>query len=164
MFAAAALSLAACTKDVAPTTPDAPVFGKNAAYAQVAIKMAGAGTRADVGYTAGTKEESLINSLSIVLFDKNGNNVGFGSHFEFDKPEEGSTGWDNSENVEHGYNTANNNPIVRITLTPGDAKPAKLYAFVNTDAEFDTEDDLLEATTNALTADGFVMTNSGYYN
>lgn len=157
MLAAAAftLSLASCQKDEAPKgglTSDL-----ESAYAQVKISF-GSTTRAttDGGYDKGTETESTIKSLTILLYDDAGALVGSGTHSE--------TMYDagSDANVAQKYDTK----IVKVTMNPGNAEPAMLYAFVNATASYETEDEAKMAIMNAADiqgTDGFVMTNAGYY-
>ena len=150
------LTLAACSKD--DTTTNTGVKFGDKAYAKVALKMAG-GTRATglAGYLAGTADESTITNLTIMLTDENKNVVGIGTYNTFAYSATDS-------DVEHSYEDL----IIPIMMTPGNATPEKLYAFVNMDAEFSAEKDILDAETGKLNFNicekgKFMMTNSGYY-
>lgn len=161
MLAAAAftLSLASCQKD--ETTKGGLPSDLERAYAKVNVSL-GASTRALTDqYDAGTKAESEVNTLFLLIVDGQGNTVGTGSYNQFDY----TTGKD--ESVENTYDEENGEikgKIIQVTMNPGNAVPEKLYAFVNTDVTFDNEALALDATStiDQLQANGFVMTNSAY--
>ena len=153
------LTLAACSKD--DTTDSGVKFKGDKAYAKVSIKMA-SGTRAldnsDTSFVAGSKDESAITNLTIVL-TADGQVCGFGSYNEY-----AFTNGTDHENVEKQYD----NVVLPITMSPGTAVPDHLYAFVNMTPEFLLESEILNAETEKLAlniskAENFVMTNSGYY-
>ena len=167
--AAALLSLgfSACNK-VDVQSPDVNPSEMTTAYAKVAIYMPkGTSTRSDVTaseadekFAAGTEEESIVKDIQLALYDDFDNYVGIGKLVSqmTEKPTQ-----DGKDNVSDTYEK-----VFRLTLSDGANKPTKVVAFINMDANTSNLNDLLtngKVTESVYkTTDGFIMTNSGYYN
>lgn len=178
LYAAAAvlsLSFAACSSDDDLSSGGGKTITADqvSSYAKLAIAMPQAvGSRAftNDGFVYGDTKENAITDIKLVLYSEDGLVVGTGvpvSNYKQDDP----TGDDNT-------NIALEEDVVfHLTLEEGAPEPAKVVAFVNL---FNGEDEVPapydKATLDELSAggeltldkfvdpaNGFAMTNSGYY-
>lgn len=154
MFAAAAaLSLTACNREEVNVPGNDSNLGETA-YAKVSIRMAGTGTKAFDGFEKGDENESTIHSLALLLFDEAGDLVGTGG-----------TAITYQEGADQNVQTTYGENIIKITLDPGTASPAKLLAYVNTNPAYAKLSYAIDADTDTFgnASNGYVMTNSAYY-
>lgn len=167
-FAAAAATLfafAACNKDANQIDVVTPGTGT---YAKVSISMGTPGTRAtdadrenaDGGIDKGTKDESQVNSIMLVVYDGDepgSQVVGYGSTGKQDDPTL------NNANVSDTYVK-----VIELTMMPGKSKTDAQYvvAYINvTDENLVNFGAAMEETTAAIQEtiqekSYFIMTNS----
>lgn len=169
-FAAAAVTLlafAACNKDAQQL--DVVTSGMTKAYAKVAISMPKTtSTRSGVtfndgGIDPGVASESLVKDIQLAIYDEYGTYIGVGtlvSEMDFEDADEPKL---NEDNVSDTYTKT-----FELNMAEGANDPAQIVAFINMDASTKNLDELLtngKVTESVYeTSNGFIMTNSGYYN
>lgn len=166
------LAGASCSSDNIPgnETPEVNLTGKS--YAKVAISMGGNfETRAfgadDQEFDKGTKNESAIKNLMLMIYGEDGTLYGYGTTMN------DINLTDNTDNNEVSHDASQ---IAEITVISPEVTPSSLLAYVNidiTDAETLKEALGASRTSEALKAilpsgqivseNGLVMTNTGYY-
>ena len=165
------VSLASCSvNDV--EKPEVITADKTTAYAKVVISMPNVtGTRASfdegkMSFDGGETEESKIGSINLAFYDENGTYVcqaSLDSELDLGSAEPQGEAGNDGNNVSNSYAQ-----VLRVTIPEGVNKPTQVVAFINTDVKTNNLNELYtntKVTVGAFANDeGFVMTNSGYYN